>query len=313
LGRTGQLPGLWKHSDRCVRHRTESVGHAVSLWFDLLIGQPAHSRGWHWQLKTLMPAPHNPTQNHLLAALPFAEFGRLSAHLELVPLSLGDILCESDRLLEHVYFPTTSIISMLYVMTDGASTEIAMVGNEGMLGVSLFLGGGTTPGRALVQSAGYGYRLPATLMLEEFNRAAPLRRLLLRYTQALITQVTQTAVCNRHHSIEQQLCRMLLLSLDRLPTDTLTLTQELIAAMLGVRRVGITAAAGNLQRAGLIRYHRGSINVLDRPGLERASCECYAAVKREFDRLMMDIPAQELVPETSVYGPQAQEQHAIAG
>jgi len=237
-----------------------------------------------------MPSPHRPTQNHLLAALPAAEFDRLSPHLELVPMPLGEVLYESGGRLQHVYFPTTSIVSLLYVLEDGASAEIAVVGNEGILGISLFMGGETTPSRAVVQSAGFGYRLPAQLLKQEFNRAGPVLRLLLRYTQALITQMTQTAVCNRHHSVEQQLCRWLLLSLDRLSSDSLTMTQELIANMLGVRREGVTEAAGNLQRAGLIRYSRGRIEVLDRPRLEEAVCECYAVVKAEFDRLLSDIP-----------------------
>ena len=237
-----------------------------------------------------MVITHSPTQNHLLAALPGAEFNRLSAHLELVPMPLGEALYESGGRLQHVYFPTTSIVSLLYVLEDGASAEIAVVGNEGILGISLFMGGETTPSRAVVQSAGFGYRLKAQLLKNEFNRAGPVLHLLLRYTQALITQMTQTAVCNRHHSVEQQLCRWLLLSLDRLSTDSLTMTQELIANMLGVRREGVTEAAGNLQRAGLIRYSRGRIEVLDRPGLEQAVCECYAVVKTEFDRLLSDIP-----------------------
>ena len=237
-----------------------------------------------------MPASHSPTQNHLLAALPAVEFDRVSEHLELVAMPLGAALYESGGQLQHVYFPTTSIVSLLYVLEDGASAEIAVVGNEGILGISLFMGGETTPSRAVVQSAGHGYRLKAGLIKEEFNRAGPVLRLLLRYTQALITQMTQTAVCNRHHSVEQQLCRWLLLSLDRLPTDSLKMTQELIANMLGVRREGVTEAAGKLQRAGLIRYSRGRIEVLDRPGLEQAVCECYAVVKLEFDRLLADIP-----------------------
>ena len=237
-----------------------------------------------------MPPPHSPTQNHLLAALPAAEFDRLSPHLELIEMPLGDALYESGGQLQHVYFPTTSIVSLLYVLEDGASAEIAVVGNEGILGISLFMGGETTPSRAVVQSAGHGFRLKAELLKREFNRAGPVLRLLLRYTQALITQMTQTAVCNRHHSVEQQLCRWLLLSLDRLPSNTLTMTQELIANMLGVRREGVTEAAGNLQRAGLIRYSRGRIEVLDRSGLERAVCECYAVVKAEFDRLLSDVP-----------------------
>ena len=237
-----------------------------------------------------MPTPHSPAQNHLLAALPTLEFERLSAHLELVPMPLGDAIYESGGRLQHVYFPTTAIVSLLYVLEDGASAEIAVVGNEGILGISLFMGGETTPSRAVVQSAGYGYRLEAQLLKQEFNRAGPVLRLLLRYTQALITQMTQTAVCNRHHTVEQQLCRWLLLSLDRLSSDSLTMTQELIANMLGVRREGVTEAAGNLQRAGLIRYSRGRIEVLDRPGLEKTVCECYAVVKLEFDRLLADIP-----------------------
>jgi CRP-like cAMP-binding protein len=237
-----------------------------------------------------MSATHSPTQNRLLAAIPAAEFERLSAHLELVQLSLGQALYESGGRLEHVYFPTTCIVSLLYVLENGASAEIAVVGNEGILGISLFMGGETTPSRAVVQSEGFGYRLRAPLLKEEFNRAGPVLRLLLRYTQALITQMTQTAVCNRHHSIEQQLCRWLLLSLDRLSSSSLTMTQELIANMLGVRREGVTVAARSLQRAGLIRYSRGRIDVLDRPGLEGAVCECYGVVKAEFERLLSDIP-----------------------
>jgi CRP-like cAMP-binding protein len=237
-----------------------------------------------------MPSDHSPLQNHLLAALPTAEFDRLSSHLELVPMPLGEVLYESGGVLTHVYFPTTSIVSLLYVLENGASAEIAVVGNEGILGISLFMGGETTPSRAVVQSAGYGYRLAAQLLKREFNRAGPVLRLLLRYTQALITQMTQTAVCNRHHSVEQQLCRWLLLSLDRLSADSLTMTQELIANMLGVRREGVTQAAGHLQRDGLIRYSRGRIEVLDRPRLEKTVCECYAVVKLEFDRLLSDIP-----------------------
>ncbi len=237
-----------------------------------------------------MPTPPSPTQNHLLAALPAAEFARLSPHVESIPMPLGEVLYEPGARLHHVYFPTTSIVSLLYVLEDGASAEIAVVGNEGILGISLFMGGETTPSRAVVQSAGHGYRLKAERLKQEFNRAGPVLRLLLRYTQALITQMTQTAVCNRHHSIEQQLCRWLLLSLDRLSSDSLTMTQELIANMLGVRREGVTEAAGKLQRAGLIRYSRGRIEVLDRPGLERTVCECYAVVKREYDRLLADIP-----------------------
>ena len=237
-----------------------------------------------------MATPHSPKQNHLLAALPADEFERLSGHLELVPMPLGEALYESGGRLQHVYFPTTSIVSLLYVMEDGASAEIAVVGNEGILGISLFMGGETTPSRAVVQSAGYGYRLKAQLLKQEFNRGGPVMHLLLRYTQALITQMAQTAVCNRHHSVEQQLCRWLLLSLDRLSSDELSMTQELIANMLGVRREGVTEAAGKLQRAGLISYSRGRITVLNRKGLENEVCECYAVVKKEFDRLLRDIP-----------------------
>ncbi len=227
-----------------------------------------------------------PRQNHLLDALLNAEYDRLFPNLELVEMPLGKVLYESGGRLQHVYFPTTSIVSLLYVMEDGASAEIAVVGNEGILGISLFMGGETTPSRAVVQSAGYGYRLKAQLLMQEFNRAGPVMRLLLRYTQALITQMAQTAVCNRHHTVEQQLCRWLLLSLDRLSSDELTMTQELIANMLGVRREGVTEAAGKLQRVGLIDYTRGHIKVLDRPGLEARVCECYQVVKREFDRLL---------------------------
>jgi CRP-like cAMP-binding protein len=237
-----------------------------------------------------MSSPHNTTQNHILAAFPSAEYERLLPHLELIPMPLGEVLYESGGRLQHVYFPTTSIVSLQFVLEDGASAEIAVVGNEGILGISLFMGGDTTPSRAVVRSAGYGYRLKAQLLQAEFNRAGPVMRLLLRYTQALITQMTQTAVCNRHHSVEQQLCRALLLTLDRLSSDSLVMTQELIASMLGVRREGVTEAAGNLQRAGLIRYSRGRIDVLDRPGLEKAVCECYAVVKVEFERLLSDIP-----------------------
>jgi len=224
--------------------------------------------------------------NHLLQCLPDAEWQRWKPLLEQVDLPLGLVLYESGRPLSHVYFPTTSIVSLLYVMEDGASAEIAVVGNEGMLGISLFMGGETTPSHAVVQSAGYGVRLKAQLLKDEFARFGPMMHLLLRYTQALITQMSQTAVCNRHHSIDQQLCRWLLLSLDRLATNELSMTQELIANMLGVRREGVTEAAGKLQNAGLIRYNRGRITVLDRPRLEARSCECYQVVKTEFDRLL---------------------------
>ena len=231
-------------------------------------------------------ARQSPRHNHLLDALPAGDFTRIAPHLELIPMRLGDVLYESGARLRHVYFPTTSIVSLLYVMEDGASAEIAVVGNEGMLGISLFMGGETTPSRAVVQSAGYGFRLKAQLLKDEFGRFGPMMHLLLRYTQALITQMAQTAVCNRHHSVDQQLCRWLLLSLDRLSSNELSMTQELIANMLGVRREGVTEAAGKLQDAGLIRYRRGKITVLDRPGLEARTCECYGVVKAEFDRLL---------------------------
>ncbi|PXW26407.1 Crp/Fnr family transcriptional regulator [Paraburkholderia caballeronis] len=229
--------------------------------------------------------------NHLLAVLPLAEWSRLSPHLVLVDMPLGQVVYESGDRLNSVYFPTTSIVSLLYVMADGASAEIAIVGNEGVVGVALFMGGETTPSRAVVQSAGKAYRLEARILKEEFHRAGPVQRLLLRYTQALITQMAQTAVCNRHHSIDQQLCRWLLLSVDRLPSNKLTMTQELIANMLGVRRPGVTEAAMKLQEAGLIRYNYGHIEILDRPGLEKRVCECYDVVKREFDRLLPDLKA----------------------
>ncbi len=228
----------------------------------------------------------NPRQNQLLAVLPDAEWARWQPKLEAVDMPLGKVLYESGSTLSHVYFPTTSIVSLLYVMEDGASAEIAVVGHEGIVGISLFMGGESTPSRAVVQSAGQGFRLDARLMLQEFNRGGPVLHLLLRYTQALITQMSQTAVCNRHHSLDQQLCRWLLLSLDRLNSDDLVMTQELIANMLGVRREGVTEAAGHLQDAGLIRYRRGHITVLDRAGLEARSCECYAVVKNEYDRLL---------------------------
>jgi CRP-like cAMP-binding protein len=237
-----------------------------------------------------MVGPHSPKQNHLLAALPVSEFERIAPHLELVTLKLGEALYESGGQLTHVYFPTNSIVSLLYVMQDGASAEIAVVGNEGILGISLFMGGETTPSRAVVQSEGVGYRLRAIHLKQEFNRAGPMMHLLLRYTQALITQMSQTAVCNRHHSVDQQLCRWLLMSLDRLSSDELTMTQELIANMLGVRREGVTEAAGKLRDTGIIQYSRGHIKVLDRLKLEQHVCECYAVVKTEFVRLLSDIP-----------------------
>ena len=225
-------------------------------------------------------------KNHLLAVLPQADLHRWLAQLEVTDMPLGDVLYESGRTLSHVYFPTTAIVSLLYVMENGASAEIAVVGNEGVVGISLFMGGESTPSRAVVQSAGVGLRLKADVIKEEFQQAGPAMHLLLRYTQALITQMAQTAVCNRHHSLDQQLCRWLLLSLDRLQGSELVMTQELIANMLGVRREGVTEGALSLQKAGLIRYSRGHITVLDRPGLERRTCECYAVVKKEYDRLL---------------------------
>ncbi|WP_176060086.1 Crp/Fnr family transcriptional regulator [Paraburkholderia sp. BCC1876] len=234
---------------------------------------------------------HDPRGNHLLAALPEAEWARVSAHLVLVDMPLGRVVYESGQQLSRAYFPTTSIVSLLYVMEDGASAEISIVGNEGLVGIALFMGGETTPSRAVVQSAGWAYRLDARVLKDEFGRAGPVQRLFLRYTQALITQMAQTAVCNRHHSIDQQLCRWLLLSMDRLPSNELKMTQELIANMLGVRRAGVTEAAMKLQDAGLIRYSHGHIEVLDRPALEQRVCECYGVVKREFDRLLPDLMA----------------------
>ena len=233
-----------------------------------------------------MRAAHDPQQNRILAALLPAERERIYPHLQLVPMPLGKVLYESGDVLRHVYFPTDSIVSLLYVLENGASAEIAVVGNEGLIGVALFMGGETTPSRAIVQSGGYAYRLIGKQLKEEFHRNGQVQLLLLRYTQALITQMAQTAVCNRHHSVDQQLCRWLLLSLDRLSSNELTMTQELIANMLGVRREGVTDAAGKLQKLGIIRYVRGKITVLDRPMLEQLSCECYAVVRKETDRLL---------------------------
>ena len=241
-----------------------------------------------------MSLASDPRENQLLATLPDAEWARWMPYLESVEMPLGKVLYESGSRVEHVYFPTTSIVSLLYVMEDGASAEIAVVGHEGIVGISLFMGGASTPSRALVQSAGKGFRLKADMVLVEFNRAGIVMHLLLRYTQALITQMSQTAVCNRHHSLDQQLCRWLLLSLDRLHSKELVMTQELIANMLGVRREGVTEAAGHLQNAGLIEYRRGHITVLDRAGLERRTCECYAVVKKEYDRLLPSIAADPL-------------------
>ena len=234
-----------------------------------------------------IPEPQDdPKQNHLLAALPAADFERLSAHLEYAMLPLGKMLYEPGGQLQHAYFPTTSIVSLHYVMESGASAESAGVGNEGMVGVSLFMGGNTTPSSAVVQTTGYAYRLERALLKAEFNRAGAMQQLLLRYTQALMTQMMQTAVCNRHHSIEQQLCRWLLLTIERVPSRELVMTQELVASMLGVRREGITEAAGKLQQAGCISYRRGHISVLNHAGLESRACECYAVVKKEWVRLL---------------------------
>ena len=241
--------------------------------------------------KPSSPTGQSPRQNLLLAALPNADYERLLPHLEQVPLELGRALYESGSHQGYVYFPTTSIVSLLYVMEDGSSAEIAIVGKEGVVGIALFMGGESTPSRAVVQSAGYGYRLRPGVLISEFGQGGHLQHLLLRYTQALITQMAQTAVCNRHHAVEKQLCRWLLLSLDRLASNELIMTQELIANMLGVRREGVTEAAGHLQTAGLIHYSRGRITVLDRPKLEARVCECFAVVKREYDRLLPHIAA----------------------
>jgi len=231
-------------------------------------------------------------QNQLLAALPPPDLARISDKIEAVPMPLGHVLYESGDQLQHVYFPTNSIISLLYVMEDGSSAEIAIVGSEGIVGISLFMGGETTPSRAIVQSAGQAFRVSSKLLKTEFHRAGPLQDVLLRYTQALITQMSQTAVCNRHHSVEQQLCRWLLMSLDRLGSTELSMTQKLIADMLGVRREGVTEAAGKLQKLGLIEYSRGRIVVLDRAGVEEHACECYQVVKREYSRLLPRVKAK---------------------
>jgi CRP-like cAMP-binding protein len=244
-----------------------------------------------------MPNAPSPERNHLLDALPDAVRQRLFPKLERVPLPLGKVLYEPGDAMRYAYFPTDSIVSLLYVLEDGASAEISVVGNEGIVGVALFMGGASTPSRAVVQSAGWAYRLAGPVLMEEFNRHGDLLLLLLRYTQALLTQMAQTAVCNRHHSIDQQLCRWLLLSVDRLDGPVLQMTQELIANMLGVRREGVTEAAGKLQKQGLIEYSRGHITVLDRPGLESRCCECYAVVKQEYDRLLHYVPSS--VPPTS--------------
>ena len=239
---------------------------------------------------TTRPSPlHSPDQNQLLAALPADDFAAIAEHLERVPMPLGHMLYEPGTQLRHAYFPTTCIVSLHYVTESGASAETAGVGNEGVVGVSLFMGGDTTPSSAVVQTAGHAYRLDRHVLLQEFKRAGALQRLLLRYTQALMTQMAQSAVCNRYHSVEQQLCRWLLLTVDRVPARELVMTQELVASMLGVRRESVTEAAGNLQNLGYIRYRRGHIAVLDRKGLETRSCECYGVVKKELGRLLHDV------------------------
>ena len=243
----------------------------------------------------IKPIPNDgflPRQNHLLAVLSNSDSRRLFAFLEPVHLPLGKVLYESGATMNHVYFPTTAIVSMLYVMENGSSAEIAVVGNDGIVGIALFMGGETMPNRAVVQSEGHAFRLPGTVLKQEFARSGGFQHLLLRYTLALLSQMSQTAVCNRHHSVDQQLCRWLLLSLDRLPSNELSMTQELIANMLGVRREGVTEAAGKLQKAELISYSRGVITVLDRPGLEKRVCECYQVVKDEFSRLLPDTIAE---------------------
>jgi len=237
---------------------------------------------------------HSPKENWLLAAMPDPDYQALMPALERVPMPLGQSVYESGGPQGYVYFPTNCIVSLLYVLADGATAEIAVTGKEGMVGIALFMGGETTPSRAVVQSAGHGYRLKASMIKHEFERGGALQHLLLRYTQALITQMAQTAVCNRHHSVDQQLCRWLLLSLDRLPDNNLVMTQELIANMLGVRREGVTEAAGKLQADGLIEYSRGKITVVDREKLEKRVCECYSVVKREYDRLLPTRGVSEL-------------------
>jgi len=236
-----------------------------------------------------MPSPPSPNQNHLLAALPTAEFERLSPHLKLVSMPLGHMLYKPGEQMQHAYFPATAVVSLHYVMESGVSAESAGVGNEGVVGISLFMGGATTPSSAVVLIAGDAYRLEARLLMQEFDRAGLAQHLLLRYTQALMTQMSQTAACNRHHTVEQQLCRWLLLTLDRMATNELVMTQELVANMLGVRREGITEAAGRLQQACIISYRRGHIAVLERSGLETRACECYAVVKKELARLLSDV------------------------
>jgi len=236
-----------------------------------------------------MNSSSNPTQNHLLAALPAAEFARLAAHLQPVALPLGEMLYEPGAQLQHAYFPVSAIVSLHYVMESGASASVAGVGSEGIVGVSLYMGGDTTPSSAVVQTAGDAYRLERRLLKQEFERSGPTQRLLLRYTQALMTQMSQTAVCNRHHSVEQQLCRWLLVTLDRLPSDKVVMTQEMVAGMLGVRRESIAEAVGKLQQAGVVHGRRGHLTVLERTGLEKRVCECYGVVKSEFGRLLSDL------------------------
>lgn len=252
----------------------------------LAVAAPRTQRTLEAESAAAMASIHHPGQNHLLSALPVADYERLLPQLELIEMPLGQVVYESGRDQGYVYFPTTCIVSLLYLMEDGSSAEIAIVGYEGLVGIALFMGGETTSSRAVVQSAGHAYRLKAVTLKKEFERGGEVQHLLLRYTQALITQMAQTAVCNRHHSLEQHLCRFLLLSLDRLPSNELKMTQELIASMIGVRREGVTEAAGKLQKDGLIHYSRGHITVLDRPALELRVCECYAVVKKEMDRLL---------------------------
>ena len=233
----------------------------------------------------------DPRKNWLLSALADAEWERVAPHLQPLAMPLGKVLYDPGATPSHVYFPTTAIVSLLYVMENGASAEIAVVGNEGLVGVSLFMGGQSTSSQAVVQAAGHGFRLDARVLMQEFGRGGPVLHLLLRYTQALITQMAQTAVCNRHHALDQQMCRWLLLTLDRLHSSELVMTQDLLSSILGVRRASISDVAGQLQKDGLIRYERGHISVLDRPAIERRSCECYSVVKKEYDRLLPDIKA----------------------
>lgn len=265
--REGASPSLQKSGQKALRHRCRGRKPRI------------------WERKPVA-SPRDPRQNHVIAALPAEDYARLAPSFEPVPMPLGDVLYEPGTQMAHVYFPTTAIVSLLYVMENGQSAEIAVVGSEGIVGVSLFMGGNTTPSRGIVQSAGHAYRLKGKLLKEEFYRAGPMQRLLLRYTQALLTQMAQTAACNRHHTIDQQLCRWLLLCIDRLPADNLEMTQELIANMLGVRREGVTEAAGRLRKSGLITYSHGKITVLDRAGMEARVCECYGVVRKEFDRLL---------------------------